>query len=176
MGQKVTDFKAVANYSISYRFICEQCGYASQWKEYQFQHEEVMNLSGWNAKLSPEMNQQLNQKAQAGLQAKIENAKRAAEQHRYPFSDVCPRCHKHQSWGCKSLYAMIIIVPFFTALTSIVIFWLLSMLESTVALKVTGGATLLALLAAAVYVSWRKIQTNQCSVKHLPEINWNQSY
>ncbi|MPM84034.1 hypothetical protein SDC9_131105 [bioreactor metagenome] len=71
---------------------------------------------------------------------------------------------------------MIIIVPFFTALTSIVIFWLLSMLESTVALKVTGGATLLALLAAAVYVSWRKIQTNQCSVKHLPEINWNQSY
>ncbi len=173
MGQKVTTFKASAVYPIRYRFTCEHCGYSGGWRPYTFTNEEQMTAGGWNARLTPEEENELNKKVSEGLQRKVSDAMNACRRQRYPFDDVCPRCKKHQSWGNHTLYQYIVVVPVCVAVLLVGLFWMTSLLEKDfgwwVILAVTGAS----LLGTIVYVLWRKAQTGGVANKRLPEIDWS---
>lgn len=173
MGQKATTFKATSIYPIKYRFTCEHCGYSGEWRSHTFSYEEQLTINGWNAHLTPGQEKELNAKAAAGLRQKVDDAIRACQSQKYPFSDICPRCKKHQSWGNHTLYQYIVVVPVCVAVLLVGLFWMTSLLEKDfgwwVILAVTGAS----LLGTIVYVLWRKAQTGGVANKQLPEIDWS---
>lgn len=172
MGQKVTTFKASAVYPIRYRFTCEHCGYSGGWRPYTFTNEEQMTAGGWNARLTPEEENELNKKVSEGLQRKVSDAMNACRRQQYPFDDVCPRCKKHQSWKNRFLYQYILIVPVCVCALLTAILWMASLLDKDFAIWLILIATAASLIGTIIYVFLRKRQTAHVK-KLLPEIDWN---
>ena len=171
MGQKVTTFKAYSAQPIQYRFFCEHCSRNSGWRSYTIHHEECLELGGWNARLSPEQEKELNAKALAELQKKIGNAMGDCQTQRYPFSDICPFCGKHQSWGNKTLCQYIFSVPVCVGTLLTAILWMTSLLDNAFAWWIILSSTAASLIGTLIYVIRRKAQTSG-TAKNIPEIDW----
>lgn len=173
MGQKETTFKASAVYPIRYRFTCEHCGYSEGWRSYVFTNEEQLTAGGWNARLTPEEEKELNRKAAEGLQNKVSDAMTACQFQRYPFNDSCPRCKKHQSWKNRALYQYILFVPICVCTLLTAMLWMTSLLDNGFAIWLIIIVTAASLIGTLIYVFLRKIQTGNVTRKLLPEIDWN---
>lgn len=173
MGRKATTFKAAAVYPIKYRFTCEHCGYSGEWQVHTFTHEEQLTIDSWNAHLTPEQEKALNTKAAEGLQQKVDAAIRDCHVRRYPFSDVCPLCKKHQSWGNRKMYQYMVTVPVCVATLLTGILWMTSLLERAFGWWIVLAVTAASFLGTIVYALWRKAQTGGVANKQLPEIDWS---
>ncbi len=131
-----------------------------------------MTAGGWNARLTPEEESELNKKVSEGLQRKVSDAMTACQNHRYPFDDVCPRCKKHQSWKNRFLYEYILIVPVCVCAPLTAILWMFSLLDKGFAIWMMLIITATSLIGTIIFVFLRIRQTANVN-KLLPEIDWN---
>ncbi len=174
MGQKATTFKVKAIRTIKYRFTCEHCMRPSGWMSFTFQSEEQAVADGWNARLSAQEEKTLNDKATLDVEEKLSYAMRAAQKRKYPFSDLCPYCSKHQSWGNNALYGYLLSVPVCVCVLTAAFLWMFSLLDNDFALWAIIIATAGSLVATLAYVVFRTKQTAKTAKRHLPEIDWNE--
>jgi len=123
-----------------------------------------------DACLTPDEERQLKDKAEKGLQEEVNGVMAACRAHKYPFSDICPTCGKHQSWGVDKFFQKLIEVPVSVCILVTALLWMTSLLETGFSLWIIQGSTGVSLICLIIYVIWQN--TNfRYHKKYSPEID-----
>lgn len=102
MSTYTTDVKTTAKRSVKYRYICENCGYETEWYNQDI-IQQTNETYGGRVNLSVSAEEEKKEIVEKALVKRIEEIKTTIETGKPIFyyfgkGESCPKCKKPQSW------------------------------------------------------------------------------
>lgn len=178
--------KRAESVDVPYSFRCEQCGKESGPMRAVITGPEAVHNSNFKV-LTQDESEKLQKTAHKNLVKHIKKIHQDATQKQIftsDFSDICPHCHKPQSWALSGMKKKMFDTPFaimFIGIFISVLTYIYNMVEEMEwgftpilwIMLATIGCAALSLLWNLIKISGKKKATASAGQNNLPSIDWN---